>query len=224
MWIGGRGPCNVNRNAAGYRRRNTAAPMARWGLLVLLLSVLPVAMAEEGTEAVIFNTICAQCHEGECSGRLSFESGRAGAASHIRRYAGATSAEALSTLYAMLRYTKEHCGYPPMVAKPPPSGSWDASALAAVGLPNRERYFIPLGSLSAGRHVLRLSVRAPAAVRIDVTSSAFDVALEKCLTLAAEPGSRLEFEVPERAEYFLRVVGREAVPLERLELDPPPGG
>ena len=198
--------------------------MARRGFIAFLLLVSPMAVTAQGQDVVIFNTVCAQCHEGECSGRLSFDSGRTGAETHIRRYAGEVSTEALGTLYAMLRYTKEHCAYPPTQVKPPADGRWDAAALAAVGLPNRERYFIPLGTLTTGRHVLHLVAGTPVAVRADVTSSAFHVAFEKCVTLAAEPGSRLEFDVPERADYYLRVVGRGAVPLERLELDPPPTG
>jgi hypothetical protein len=36
---------------------------------------------------VEFNTVCSDCHAGECSGRLSFDSGPAAARAHISRIA-----------------------------------------------------------------------------------------------------------------------------------------
>lgn len=56
---------------------------------------LPPIFATEGTalteSVVIFNTICAKCHEAECSGRLSFDEAFETSASHILRYYGEAS-------------------------------------------------------------------------------------------------------------------------------------
>jgi len=47
-----------------------------FGLVGLLLLISPAFAVEDKafTESVvIFNTICAKCHEAQCSGRLSFD-------------------------------------------------------------------------------------------------------------------------------------------------------
>ena len=59
--------------------------------IVLLLIFFSYLHASEnlsiGIETAIkFNTICAKCHEGQCSRRLSFEDNPKVAVSHINRY------------------------------------------------------------------------------------------------------------------------------------------
>lgn len=60
-----------------------------WLLLALSLSASG-AEIRQGT-VVRFSTVCFNCHEGECSGRLSFDSGARAAQDHIRRDLGAAS-------------------------------------------------------------------------------------------------------------------------------------
>jgi hypothetical protein len=56
--------------------------------------------------AVSFNILCAKCHEGQCSGRLSFSDGTSVTRSHIQRYAGSTDEKIVSQLYAILSYIR----------------------------------------------------------------------------------------------------------------------
>ena len=59
-----------------------------------LLLISPSFAVEDKafTESVvIFNTICAKCHEAECSGRLSFDEAFETSSSHILRHYGRAS-------------------------------------------------------------------------------------------------------------------------------------
>ena len=65
-----------------------------FGLVGLLLLISPSFAVEDKafTESVvIFNTICAKCHEAECSGRLSFDEAFETSSSHILRHFGRAS-------------------------------------------------------------------------------------------------------------------------------------
>ena len=70
-----------------------------------------------GTQsAVRFNTICVDCHEGECSGRLGFSLGPGAAYNHIRRYAGDVDDALARQLQALLVHMKRKCAYAPLPA------------------------------------------------------------------------------------------------------------
>ncbi|TAL13834.1 hypothetical protein EPN95_04835, partial [Patescibacteria group bacterium] len=103
--------------AAVYSICKHLARLAAFGLAQLSFAG-PAATADTRvpatTEAIVqFHTVCSNCHEAQCSGRLSFDSGSAGARSHIERYIGTTNDDHLAALFAMLRHVKETCGHYP---------------------------------------------------------------------------------------------------------------
>ena len=82
---------------------------------MLLLPSLVFAADNISIEStVIFNTTCARCHEGECSGRMSFHLPEDAANQHIRRHGGDLSAERIQQLFRLLRYMKEECSFYPI--------------------------------------------------------------------------------------------------------------
>ena len=72
---------------------------------------------------VRFNTLCATCHEGECSGRLSFDLGIQAAENHIRRHAGDVDRDVWRDLARLLAHTKQACAYYPMAVDIPKIGT-----------------------------------------------------------------------------------------------------
>ena len=79
--------------------------------------------------AVRFYTVCASCHEAECSGRLSFRTEAAAAQGHMERYLGPLAWIDVEELFALLRHTKERCDYYPVSATLPPDRRWQAGDL-----------------------------------------------------------------------------------------------
>jgi len=89
----------------------------RWLLVLWMLHPLAV-WAEPPTPSTLpvlrFNTVCANCHEGECSGRLSFLLGPEATFSHIRRFAGDADDILVRELQALLEHMKQECAYAPL--------------------------------------------------------------------------------------------------------------
>ena len=150
--------------------------------LTLLLCNLHVAAQEIPRPAVVrFNTVCANCHEGECSGRLSFQSGVDAARGHMERYLGKiTSAEAAS-LFSLLRYTKEHCSHYPVTVARPAEGVWNAAELNLWRNQHEGAYFVPLGKLASGSHRLQITFASAAPGRLKITDERFEPLVEEAL-------------------------------------------
>lgn len=191
--------------------------MARFLIPVALLGGLigTVSAADVDRAAVVrFNTVCIRCHEGECSGRLSFDSGAVAAINHVRRYLPAASAPEVGDLFAVLRHTKEHCAFYPVAAERPADGIWQAAALDRWREPGGTAYFVPLGRLSPGRHRLAMFFAGRAEGALRVESEKFVTLLEA--PLARESGCELELVVAEGSAYFLLL--NTASPLVRMKL------
>lgn len=149
------------------------------GVAVVGLAYAQIGAAEVSrATAVKFNTVCTRCHEGECSGRLSFSSGVAATRSHIQRHLPSSSLE-VGELFAILKYTKEHCAHYPLPDAIPTNGVWGMEALRQWRSPDGDGYF--LGRMRQGvyRLGLRFDRKAEASVRI--TNEKFDVLLEEQL-------------------------------------------
>lgn len=132
---------------------------------------------------VRFNTVCASCHEGECSGRLSFQSGPDAARGHMERYLGTITDAEANANFALLRHTKEHCAHYPVAAELPADGVWTASDLSRWRNVREGGYFIPLGNVGAGSH--RLQFRFAATVRsgrLKITDQHFEMLIEDALS------------------------------------------
>ena len=133
--------------------------------LTLLLCNLHVAAQEIPRPAVVrFNTVCANCHEGECSGRLSFQSGAEAAA-----------------LFSLLRYTKEHCSHYPVTAAWPEGGVWNTAELTLWRNQHEGGYFVPLGKFASGSRRLQITFAATAPGRLKITDDRFEPLVEEAL-------------------------------------------
>ena len=185
-----------------------------------LCSARDASAADEASiaTAVTFGTTCARCHEGECSGRLSFNLGVEATTSHLIRHAGPLTKNSIRQLFAMLEYMKRECSYPPLNVPIPTDGIWSSSALAQLCRPLRHSYFIPLGDLDAGRHSLELEFGNEPHMHAEVVTWTFDLLIDQPLEI--EDGrARVELQTTESSQAFLRLVAREPIEFERLTLD-----
>ncbi len=161
--------------------------------------------------------MCANCHEGECSGRLSFNSGASAAANHVRRYLDNVSEKQLDALYAVLRFTKEHCHVYPVKA----TDIWDwnrrQDALIRWRNPDNDRYFIPLGALKLGTYELRMTMAEDVQGQWRVIDEDFEIVAEE--KFCRGQSLRGKFEAGNKS-YYLHLQSRSA--LIDLQLDPVP--
>ena len=149
--------------------------------LLLLLPALLWALPAQATDiplatVVRFNTVCAMCHEGECSGRLSFDSGIRATENHIRRHVGDVPQDVLRDLARLLVHTKQACSYYPMAIEIPKDGRWDSETLARLHNAKENAWFVPLGHLAAGRYRATLRQTGPIAGVAQIMSDRFDIA------------------------------------------------
>ena len=186
-------------------------------LAALLLAVSLNAVAADATPPAVvrFNTVCANCHEGECSGRLSFNSGASAARGHMQRYLGNIAEAEVETLFALLRQLKEQCRQAPVDVTPPPDGCWSAEVLRPWRNVQQGGYFIPLGTLSAGRHEARITFVTAGQGRLKITNERFDLVAEEFL--GPEETLALNF-VAQHGAHFLTVTG--PVEIGELQLLP----
>jgi hypothetical protein len=150
----------------------------RLPFLLLVLFWLPPAQAADIPLATIvrFNTLCATCHEGECSGRLSFDLGIEAAENHIRRHAGDVDRNVWRDLARLLAHTKQSCAYYPMAVDIPKDRHWNPENLAELHNAKENVWFIPLGHLPAGRYRATLGTNGQMEGVAQIISAGFDVA------------------------------------------------
>ncbi len=163
--------------------------------------------------SVIFNTLCAKCHEGECSGRLSFDTGSKAANSHIKRYAGDTNISKSETeeFFSLLNYMKTECAL-----WMPDNGKWKPENLSHFALPTSKGYFIPLGVLKAGKYHLEIKLKDNIHFRVEVLSDHF----EHYLDISACPDGKKEtfqFTINKSVNTFLRIQSR--IPFQIMDLN-----
>lgn len=180
------------------------APVA----LLALLTATP-SMGEEGPatvkSTVLFNTDCSHCHEGECSGRLSFHLPQEAADQHIRRHGGDLPAKQIRELYELLRHMKEDCAFYPLPFALTLDGGWGTETLARLRSASGETYFLPLGTLSPGEHRLLLQGPGPTARPcVELIGGNFDY-LEGIELEPVEGGWHLRFRTESAGTLFLRL-------------------
>ena len=166
--------------------------------------------------SVVFNTLCAKCHEGECSGRLSFETGSHTAARHIRHYAGDTNltAKEVREFFSLLNYMKEECA-----VYMPDDGEWKPENLSRFALPSNRGYFIPLGTLKSGRYHLAMVLQEATPFRIEVMTEKIETLLDHSIT-TLQKNHVVDFTVDESTAVFVRIRSREVLHLIALEIKP----
>lgn len=195
---------------------------ARHILAVLCLVTAPPLSGDETKltleSTVIFNTDCARCHEGECSGRMSFHLPPEEADQHIRRHGGELPEAQVRELYDLLRYMKEECAFYPLPLTLAQDGAWDAETLGRLRSASGETYFLPLGTLGVGRHRILLQGLGPKA---RPCAELIDAEFDFNDTLELEPnevGWGLRFRIELQTEVFLRLKTTGSAPLTRAEI------
>lgn len=191
--------------------RNQAARLALPFFSALMLVAAHSGFAGTPTtgSVILFNTVCAQCHEMECSRRLSFSSSApAGdARGHIQNYAGPQDAAKLEELFGLIEYTKTRCDYYAPEMAVPRDGIWSASDLAPLATPSRTDWFVPLGTLPEKTWVLALRLSGDQPIEIEIVNRLGLVAQGQ-----SAPGTdevRLAFAVVDAGlPHFLRLRSR----------------
>ncbi|MCE5181345.1 MAG: hypothetical protein LLG15_06045 [Betaproteobacteria bacterium] len=169
--------------------------------------------------SVRFNIVCAKCHEGECSGRLSFDLGRAAAESHIERYAGKVSPLTRQELYKLLEYMKRECRYYPFDAAVPANRKREAGTLQKLYDEAEHAYFIPLGKLSPGSYRIDLCFDREAGVSAELISSRFEIEDFSGVKVTGAVAS-IAFRVKSEGEYYIRMLVIRPALLRYLEVVP----
>lgn len=198
----------------------TILPIALVALVALFTTTPSVGdssqIAVEST--VLFNTNCARCHEGECSGRMSFHLPREEADQHIRRHGGELPEVQVRELYDLLRYMKEECAFYPLPLALARDRAWNAETLGRLRSASGETYFLPLGTLGAGRHRVALQGLGPKARPcVELIDADFDF-IDTVELEPSETGWELRFRIETEAEVFLRLKAPGSAPLNRVEI------
>jgi hypothetical protein len=192
-------------------------PLLLLGLFWLLW--LPPAQAADiplGT-VVRFNTLCATCHEGECSGRLSFDLGIQAAENHIRRHAGDVDQNVWRDLARLLAHAKQACAYYPMAIDIPEGRHWNLESLAALHNTKENAWFIPLGHLPAGRYRATLGMNGQMEGIAQIISASFDIT--DFPLQCAEKGQIAFFFVVDRSSvHYLRLKSSKGQTLSSLDI------
>ena len=192
-------------------------------LLLMFPAVLPGdEYDEELTESVvIFNTICAKCHEAECSGRMSFHEAYEQAVQHIvRHYNGASGKVWMQKqLYRILNHMKQKCAYYPLQVTVPPQRVWGREILSKLATVPDQNYFIPVGSLDPGDYQLVLTLDEDTRLTVHVVSEAFEMAVEDCYS---SNGGQIviPFTIEAHSNYYVRLYPNIPVRMKRLEITP----
>lgn len=195
--------------------RNRLSLMLTWICLAAPLTVAAQAPIPPAS-VVRFNILCATCHEGECSSRLSFRLDPGATDSHIRRYTGDISLQAARELNALLEHMKLECGYYAIDLPSPKDGRWKADLLQQLHAAEEKAYFVPLGTLAAGRHRFTLTFDNDAVVSVQLVSARFEITEQHPVrTIDKRTVVVLEAEKP--GAHYLRL--RTEEPARLLALD-----
>lgn len=187
--------------------------------MAILSSSSVVANENIQTESVIiFNTSCARCHEGECSGRMTFHLAKTAADQHIERHGGRLSKETNRQLYELLRYMKEECGFYPLSADLEKNRMWDSDMLNKLQSPSNQAYFIPLGLLEPGLYQLQLEgLEDSESYCIELINDEFDYFDKEKVNREGNKMS-LQFQPDVLLDYYFRLTSNKPVNLKRMEL------
>jgi len=198
--------------------------VTKWSSTLLLLFILPNgAFAVEDrsfTESVvIFNTICAKCHEAQCSGRLSFDEALEQSTNHIlRHYQPATGKQWLQKeLFDILNYMKVKCAYYPINKPVSLKKVWESDVLDEFATLLDRKYFIPVGKLSPGNYQLVLELEKDTKATVHLISEEFDMAVEDCFD-SSNGRIDVQFTVEDPGNYYFRMYPREPAKITRLSI------
>ena len=166
---------------------------------------------------VIFNTSCARCHEGQCSGRMTFQLPEKAANQHILRHGGTLTEEQLRHLYKLLRYMKEECSFYPLTIALINDQIWERDMLNKFQSPSKDAYFMPLGLLEPGIYELLFEEPGNIKFCVDIISDEFDF-IDKDILYDDGGKMRLKFNAEEHSKYFLRLTAQTPISLKKLTI------
>lgn len=198
-------------------RRLLLPPLLAATSAMLIATPLGAQQADPAAIAAIvqFNTVCSNCHEGECSGRMSFNTGAATAHGHIERHLGVpTSDVQAAALFAMLRHVKETCSHYPVVPIRAATGTWQAEELAPWRNSFIGAYFIPLGKLATGRYRIHLEFNGNADGYVRVDDDRMETVADE--RLCRDSSKTIDVDVAEAANHFIHLKSGTAT-LESIE-------
>jgi len=194
----------------------------KFAFFIVAFYLIPGSVSATEDEAftesvVIFNTICAKCHEAQCSGRLSFDDSFDASVNHIVRYYGDASEKKWlqKELFVILNHMKEKCAYYPMPAPIPLQMVWSGEMLEKMATLVERNYFIPIGPFTPGHYQLELKLAKDAKVTVHLVSETFDMVVEDCY-LSSDRQIVIPFSIEEAGNHYVRVYPREPVQITRL--------
>jgi len=188
--------------------------------LLLLISPSFAVEDEAFTESVvIFNTICAKCHEAECSGRLTFDEAFEKSTSHILRYYGPASEKKWlqKELFDILNYMKGKCAYYPMKVKLPLTRDWRGEILDRFTTSMESNYFIPVGNFSPGQYRIELELDKDVKITAHLISEEFEMVIEDCYP-SSDRRLSIPFLIEDLGYYYFRMYPLEPVRITRLAI------
>ena len=187
--------------------------------MVILFTVLPLYASSAANmekvsikTSVIFNTQCAKCHEGECSGRLSFDTGSKAASSHIGRYSGDVNITKKKTkeFFSLLNYMKTECAlWMPGINK------LKLENFSRFALPSSKGYFIPLGTLEEGNYHIKIQLKENMHFDFEILSDHFKHFLD--VSVCPDKKQIFQFIIDRTVNTFLRIKSR--IPLEVIDIN-----
>jgi len=192
-------------------------------VLLGLFLLIPPAFSIEDTafteSVIIFNTICAKCHEAQCSGRLSFDNSFKKSTNHILRYYVQASGKhwLQKELFDILNYMKRKCAYYPMQTTVPLKRIWEGEILEKFTTLMAKNYFIPIGKFTPGTYRIKLELERDVKVTVHLISEKFEMAVEECYQ-STDRRINIPVLIEESGDYYFRMYPREAVKLIRLEI------
>ena len=190
-----------------------------WAFSLLLLPCVALPSENEPfrESVVIFNTICAKCHEAQCSGRVSFGDAYEITSNHIIRHYNLASGKIWlqKELFSILNHMKKKCAYYPMSVPLPPKRIWNTEILEKMTILLERKYFIPIGPFSLGSYNLELNLARDEEITVHLVSETFDMIVEDSY-LSSGKKIAVPFSIEESGNYYVRIYPRKPVQITRL--------
>ena len=195
-----------------------------WFFLIFGLLLSPCRAAPAADEAftesvVIFNTICAKCHEAQCSGRLSFDDALAASSVHIQRHYGEASGKQWlqKELFEILNYMKQRCSYYPMNTPIPLKRVWGSDILDKLSTLLEKNYFIPIGNFTPGSYQIELELEKDSRITAHLITEEFDMIVEDCYE-SSNRRINIPFIVESSGIHYFRIYPQKPVRITQLSI------